>query len=288
MPAIRTPLRERCNVQLKVWTTIPTEVSDDFPSSDEDDDIFFGGRVRAPYRKGRGFNAPNKLSFDITGPALHPLNHLTARGLLSVYKLVPDIFLALHTGKRLPSSLATEHGAAFTHIIHITHSTSTREAEEINLHLDANRGLHILTLPVPPPSLVSNCAGPTVARGRSSKVTSSGTKTGLTENQLLAARDFLSLALPYFSAAHPPDDLPDDTSSDDVRILVTAPVGDGAARNVMSAVLCYLTYTSRKDTETVVGCIKAERGVPAVWREGMQRRGEGLRFIERVATMVYA
>ena len=283
MLSIRTPLRERCNVQLKVWTAIPTKLSDDSPSSDEDDDVFFGGRLL--YR--RGFNAPNKMTFDIAGPALHPLNRLTARGLLSVYKLVPDIFLALHTGKRLPSSLTTEHGAAFTHIIHIAHPTSTREAGGIHLHLDANRGLHILTLPVPPSSPVT---GPTAARGRSRKVTSSGTGTSLTENQLLAARDFLSLALPYFSEAHPPDDLPvdaslgdDDDDDDDVRVLVTAPVGDGAARNVMSAVLCYLTYTSRKDTETVVGCIKAERGVPVVWRDGMQR--EGLGFIERVATM---
>ena len=281
MPSIRTPLRERCNIQLKVWTSIPTEASDDFPSSDEDGDIFFGGRV--PYR--RGFNAPNKLSFDITGPALHPLNHLTARGLLSVYKLVPDIFLALHTGKRLPSALTTEYGAAFTHIIHITHPTSTREAGGIHLHHDAPRGLHILTLPVPLPAPANSSTGPAVARGRSSRVTSAGTKatTDLTEDQLLAARDFLSLALDFFSVAHPPDELPVNASSDDVRVLITAPVGDGAARNVMSAVLCYLTYTSRKDTETVVGCIKAERGVPVVWRDGMQR--EGLGFIERVATM---
>lgn len=97
--------------------------------------------------------------------------------------------------------------------------------------------------------------------------------TALSASQLLAARDYLSLIMPYssrFVPKHPPHA--------NVQLLIVAPAD--CTVDVISVVVCYLAFCSGHHAETVMQCIKDEQ-YDEVWKEGILQ--EGLDFVERVA-----
>lgn len=260
MPVVRQLLRERCNIQLKIRTTTTPRrhrhISPALPSSD--DEYAYVPRELKPTRHKRV----------LTDPTLRPLNRATAGGLLSLYELIPFIFLSFHHGHLLPPSLITDNSATFTHVIKITHATPNFPVGAIDLQLDSKRGLSMLLLAVPAPPVLTEYAA---LRARISKPADQRNRTVLTDKQLVTARDFLSLALPYYSQAYArTHDIPA-PSADRVRVLITAPVGDGAAADIMSVVVCYLTFCSEERAGAVLGYITSEHKVPILWREGMSR-----------------
>ncbi|KAG6880871.1 hypothetical protein C0993_003925 [Termitomyces sp. T159_Od127] len=150
------------------------------------------------------------------------------------------------------------------------------QAGKCDLQVDSKRGLLLLDLIIPA-SIVSE--------DEDEKEQDDRTKTILTEHQLLVARDFLALALPYYAEAHPRLHASVCKSySDSVRVLITAPEGEGRATDVMSVAACYLAWASEQPAGTVVDCIKTEEEVPMIWRDAM-RGDEAVGRIGRVARL---
>jgi hypothetical protein len=277
MPAIRQPLRQRCNVRLNVITAIPPEddlealrhVCDGDPTSRSKSHRLVPD-VRVPFS---GVAAGKKDP----APRLHPVSASAARRLQSLHELLPYLFISFHTGNHLPNEVVTEDGAAFTHIVKITHETSKRKAGVVDVGTDTKRGLYTLVLVVP-------TSAPRRHRGRRVQSFGERNATLLTEYQLLAARDFLSLALPYYSETRPNEDLEGPVgSADRVRVLVTAPAGDGAAADVMSAAACYITFVSGESAQTVLECIEKEEEVPTLWKDVIGEGEDGIRLLDRAA-----
>ncbi|KAG2338275.1 hypothetical protein BDR05DRAFT_969347, partial [Suillus weaverae] len=97
--------------------------------------------------------------------------------------------------------------------------------------------------------------------------------TALSASQLLAARDYLSLIMPYSSCVvpkHPP--------RSKVQLLIVAPAD--RAVDVISVVVCYLAFASGYHADTVMQCIGEEK-YDEVWKGGISQ--EGLDFVERIA-----
>jgi hypothetical protein len=276
MPAARQPLRERCNVKLNVATAI--SVQESFNTPVYDDDVFTKRRRHVPDVRVPFTNAVAEKKNAIM-PRLHPVNPSAARGLQSLHELLPYLFISFHTGNRLPAQVITKDGTTFTHIVKITHATPKRKAGTMDIGEDAKRGLYTLTLVVP--------TSPLRGRGRR-RVRSRGKvcATILTDYQLLAARDFLSLALPYYSEARPKNPIPGPVgSADQVRVLVTAPAGDTAATDVMTIAACYITFVSRVCAQTVLECIEKEEEVPWYWKGIIGEGKDGFSLIDYVAEM---
>ncbi|KAF9463527.1 hypothetical protein BDZ94DRAFT_1258462 [Collybia nuda] len=273
MPAIRKPLRDRCNVQLKVVTATPTGKPLESPS--------YNGaptRIRRPRKSVPDVRVPYPNPVRIHAPAeprLYPVNPRTAQGLRSLHKLVPYLYIAFHDGNRLPQSLVADDGTAFTHIIKITHETEQRVAGTVEVKSDPKRGLHSLVLVVP------EVAPHRRGRRRVKNCCERNTSV-LTETQILAARDFISLALPYYLEAHPRDDIPL-ASADVARLLITAPVGDGAASDVLSVAVCYLAFASEESAETVLDYVNNEEDVSTTWKDVIAEGEGGVDLLNKVA-----
>lgn len=268
MPAIRKPLRERRNVQLNVKTAIPPSPDDYYYYYDDD----FARPSRTKTRKACDARIPyTKVASRkcTTVPRLYHIHTPTTEGLSSLHRLVPYIYVGFHD-KHLPPSIVSDDGALFTHIIKITPASETHKYKpgHCDLQVDLERGLCCLVLTAPG-SVREN------AKEEPRK------KTVLTKEQLLLARDFMALALPYYAEAHPRADIPT-TSADNVRVLVTAPEQPAAAADIMSVVACYLTFASEEPAETVVGYIKIEEDVPEVWKGAVAGR-EAVGFVAKVA-----
>ncbi|KAF8069979.1 hypothetical protein FPV67DRAFT_995435 [Lyophyllum atratum] len=272
MPAIRQSLRDRCKVQLHVKTAIPASDDDYYYYDDE-----INKRGRSRMRKYTDVCVPyNKASIKKSNAAqarLYPIDTPTTEGLHQLHRLVPYIYVGFYDAEHLPPSIVSDDGALFTHIVKITHASKTQKPGHCDLQVDIERGLCCLKLVVPGPCPESK-AKENTAEGQSRKMV-------LTEEQLLLARDFLALALPYYAEAHPRDDIPWG-SADIVRILIAAPAGEGAAADIMSIVACYLTFASEEPAETVVEYIKVEEDIPKVWTQGVEGR-EAVRLIAKIA-----
>lgn len=93
-----------------------------------------------------------------------------------------------------PYSMVSAKESLFTHVIKIRYALGSCEAGDFDLQVDMKRSLLILDLIIP---------APVISGGRGGKDQDGRTKTILTEHQLLVARDFLVLALPYYVEAHP-------------------------------------------------------------------------------------
>lgn len=277
MPAIRQPLRQRCNVKLNVFTDIYPEVLQAY-----EEDVPLRNRSR---RHVRDVSIPfTKMAAgrrNPTTPRLHPVSMSAAQQLHELHELLPYLFLSFHNGNHLPTQVVTDDGAAFTHIIKIAHETSKKEAGVVNIETDNKRGLHILILVVPTSAPRRRAPG-----GRRVRTTGERNITLLTEYQLLAARDFLSLSLPYYSEARPNELLEGPVhSADRVRVLVTAPTGGGAAADIMSVAACYITFVSGVSAQTVLECIDKEEGVSDVWKDVIGHREGGIRLIDHAAML---
>jgi len=281
MPVIRKPLRERCNVQLNVFTEISTEQY--YDGQVYDDDVFSRVKRRRPVPDVRvpfnGVVAGKKSPFI---PRLHPVTVSTARRLQALHELLPYLFISFHTGNQLPAEIIANDGTTFTHIIKITHATATRKAGTVDIKRDAKRGLFSLALVVPTSSSSSHRRG----RRRVKSTKGERNTTVLTEYQLLVARDFLSLALPYFSEMRPNDDITGPVpSADQVRVLVTAPAGDGAAADIMSVVVCYIAFVSGESAQFVLECIEKEEEVHGLWKGVIGEGEDGIQLIDYAAVL---
>ncbi|KAG5653439.1 hypothetical protein H0H81_000441 [Sphagnurus paluster] len=292
MPAIRKPLRERCNIKLYVKTAIPTSVDDEEYSATDDNLRTRGRGVRVPYKNPTAKKAP-VLTYQ---PRLLPIDTPTTKGMYNMHRLVPYIYVGMHDGAHLPRSLVTNDGSLFTHIVKISHAAHANghKPGHRDLQIDLARGLHCLGLVVPGDTSSDGKVYRKLTGADKGSLYAEDDESGarckqvsLTEEQLLITRDFLALAVPYHAVAHPPPEDVDDGEfvygmADSARVLVTAPRGPGAAADIMAVVACYLAFASEEPAETVSSYIRVEGEVPRVWREGLKGR-ETLRVVQKMA-----
>ncbi|KAG1818173.1 uncharacterized protein BJ212DRAFT_1299003 [Suillus subaureus] len=102
--------------------------------------------------------------------------------------------------------------------------------------------------------------------------------TALSASQLLAARDYLSIIMPYSSRI-----VPKQPPRFNVQLLIVAPAD--CTVDVISVVVCYLAFSSGYHAETVMQYIGEEK-YDEVWKEAMSQ--EGLDFVERIARDIVA
>jgi len=289
MPVVRQPLRQRCNVQLSVVTC----VSDNTYISKDESHI--RGRSRTCHKrktaaKKRKFgsthpsSAPAYLKGEVAVTIPSPLPLSRSRGnhhLQSYCELIPFLSIALSDGLFDPTTLlpptTSESFIPFTHFITIQYATPLLNPGLAWSEYHLKTGISVLNLVVP--------------TTRQSELE----QTLLTEHQLLLSRDFLSLALPYYSRFQPPiwasNDLP---SADMAHVLITAPPGSvgcigsssSSVVDVMSIVVCYLTFAGGEETATVVECVDGEvdafeLGLADVWKGKV--KGGGVEVIQKVA-----
>ncbi|TFK66057.1 hypothetical protein BDN72DRAFT_844835 [Pluteus cervinus] len=357
MPAIRRPLRERCNVQLQVTPPPPTKPVDDLSIEADDKSHRRNRSYTRPNRsiretlnpyarpqkdatavatdvvKEAAANASVKVDSKSSNPPVESLNKIEetqeeenprvsnvkkgaeveeeleakeeeedtqekpdeyarpsmdptkARitpeyeraatiALDQMHELVPYVHLAFSDGAYNPSSVTTKSGCAFTHIVKMLQPSTSRIAGTTSLEFDPETMTHVLRLVLCKPK-------PRRARRRS--ICERNTPL-LNEHQLLIARDFLALALPYYSQN---DDLEaPPVHGDTVHTLITAPINEGyGAVDIMSLATCYLAHCSGEDIFTVLRYISEEEEVPEVWKGviGVCKDGTGL--ISDVANM---
>ena len=285
MPAVRQPLRKRCNVKLSVVTSLSGNTYNDIALISKDDN-----RVRGrPQRRQRKMEAKRrklrpsstqaylKREVAVTLPSPLPLPRSKAN-LQSYCELIPFLSIALSDGSLDPSTPQLPPTSSsvipFTHFIEIHYPTPRLKPGVAWSEYNVKTCTSILNLVVP-----------TTPQHEDQQ-----NQTFLSEHQLLLSRDFLSLALPYRSGAERPpwvDDLP---SADMVHVLITAPPGpsgsSNAAVDIMSIVACYLTFAGQEETTTVVQCVDAELDafgseLANVWKGRV--KGDGIEIIQKVA-----
>ena len=261
MPAIRRPLRMRCNVQLSIVT---------------DDRKVVAKKRQQPHDS----STPTTHLKTVTIPFSPPLSH--SGHLQSYCELIPFLSIALSDGSFNPYTLrppttSTTSIVPFTHFIRIQYPIPV-----LNIHpglawsdYNFETGTAVLNLVIPRPQVRQE-------------------QTLLTTNQLLLSRDFLSLALPYYSRSQPPTWANMFPATDMVHVLITAPpgplgcMGSSSTVDVMSVVACYLACAAGESVTTVVKCMDREMdgfGMEPrdVWK-GMVK-GEGIKVIQKVANV---
>ncbi|CAA7263058.1 unnamed protein product [Cyclocybe aegerita] len=220
MPAYRQPLRQRCKVNLTINTSL----------HDRDEER---GRTKRRAKAWKRTHTPDSL-FSTAGTAPSsprcaiPDEEPQHNALKSFYHFIPYVSFAFAdghydpfkvqyppSGPRYDSPASPSLNIPFTHIIRILHPSYSRDP---NQHLeqgmvwpeyDEESGIALLNIVVPEAHAYP-------------KDTPERMFTLLDTNQLLLARDFLCLALPFYRADHQwhraltP-------SSDDVHVLITAP-----------------------------------------------------------------
>ena len=289
MPVVRQPLRQRCNVQLSVITCLSDNKYDDISK----DECPVRGRSRkrharkiAASRK-RKFKSPHSssaLTFvkDKAAVTIPSLPFPRSRGnhhLQSYCELIPFLSIAFSDGLFDPSTLLPSTTSAslipFTHFIRIQYQTPLLNPGLAWSEYHLKTGTSVLNLVIPTPHPLQYTE-----------------QTLLTEHQLLLSRDFLSLALPYYCRSEPPVWTNELSSADMVHVLITAPpgpagcIGPSSAVDVMSIVVCYLTFAGGEETTTVVQCVDGEvgafeLGLANVWKGRV--KGDGVEVIQRTA-----
>ena len=280
MPAVRHPLRARCNVSLSVVTcpsasSKPTKV-----------DTQRGRHTTIKRLKHKAF-APS--SHSSSERSAYPSRERATHTLKSFHTLVDSLSFAFSSGSFTPSTLILPASLTtrITHFVKIIHATDDLRAGRVWSTYDESNETHTLTLIIPAPAQHRKYAH----RIRDF--------TLLSDEQLISSRDFLSLALPYYLEARgqePPSPISPFTSfsygflreqqsrrNDPVHALITAP--EGSAVDVMSVVACYLSFISEKETSTVLSHIDEDvEYVAPEWR-GVVGEGEGVDIIERAVLM---
>jgi hypothetical protein len=171
--------------------------------------------------------------------------------------LVPSLFVAFadHGDHDRVKQLQEVCGEAFTHIVSISsepRNSDTMSMAERTVDVNGTQRLH---LAVP---RNDNDDGQTI----------------LTSSQLLAGRDFLSLAMPRsYHLPHAPGEYPA------VCILITT--SPNRPTDAMSVAACYLAYESGNTVHTVLECINGEEDIFGTWRGVISR--DGIDLVENVA-----
>ncbi|KAM6502992.1 hypothetical protein JOM56_002969, partial [Amanita muscaria] len=208
--------------------------------------------------------------------------------LRSMHEFLPFLFIAFSDGQYHTDSLKVSYGIDFTHIVKLVYPSMSKNDDpgSISTIVNNTTGVQTLTLTIPPPHSHS--------RSRHARTgVSQRMFTLLTEEQLLAARDFLSLALPYYLEARPTTKR---IASENVAVLVTAPGGSqptfgmdiveyGGAADIISAIACYLSFASETPVEMVLSYIDEEDCVGDEWKDAISRDEDGVGFIQMVAAM---
>lgn len=182
----RVPLRERCNIVLRVDTSgkrayrpslkkSVTTLSEPGPYLDTESDSFAA--------KVQGY----------TG--------LTSN---SIGEIIPGMFVAFHDDRDRGVKVS-EGGKQFTHVVSISSSSTPGLAIEYSSTYDDGSHIRALHLTIPRKSSTNPLHPP---------------RLSLSLAQLRVARDFLSLALPYT-----PHSSPTAWSTSQARLLITTPLG---------------------------------------------------------------
>ncbi|KAF8815984.1 hypothetical protein BYT27DRAFT_7078350 [Phlegmacium glaucopus] len=268
MPAIRQPLRKRCNVQLVVITC----------ASDNTYDTRGRSHKRQKKTK-RRVKPPHHSSTkgEVSISSL-PLPRARSKGiyLQSYCEVVPFLSIALSDGfdpsTILPPTTSISD-ISFTHFIRIQYSTPLVDAGRSWSEYNLKTGTSVLNLIVPIPQ-------------------EDQTQTFLSEHQLLLSRDFLSLVLPYVCGSDPPTWAGEPQSADKVHVLITAPPGplgcidSSSVVNIMSIVTCYFSFAGGRETTMVMECVDNEMddlglALADVWKGRI--KGDRVEVIQRVA-----
>jgi len=242
-------------------------------------------------------------SFDATGE----------EDLQSMHEFLPFLFIAFSDGQYTSDSLKASYGIDFTHIIKIAYPSMASGDNPGFISADVNNetGAQTLTLTIPSPHSHSRSSSTTSAYGDCLNASPSRRKvkggrrhartgisqrmfTLLTEEQLLAARDFLSLTLPYYLEARPTTKK---LAGENVAVLVTAPGASGSgygedssdkggAADIISTIACYLSFASETPAEMVLSYIDEEECLADEWKDAISRDDDGVGFVQKVASMV--
>jgi hypothetical protein len=156
-------------------------------------------------------------------------------------EIIPGVFVSFHETNNTSAQIVRAN-RCFTHIVCISCSKDPgRIVETTTLFKDESyvRALH-LTLPFP-----------------SSK--RDNTRLQLHLNQILVARDFLSLALPYSSAS-----APQDWTRNSSRVLITTPLG--LPIDAICVAAAYLGFASKEDVDDVLDGIENVDELPEEWK----------------------
>jgi len=230
-----------------------------------------------------------------------------------MHEFLPFLFIAFSDGQYTSESLRASYGVDFTHVLKVAHPSMVTNDNPgcINADIDPTTGAQTLTLTIPSPHSHSRSSSTSSAYGdilnaspsrrRKAKGGRRHARTGisqrmftlLTEDQLLAARDFLSLALPYYLEARPTTRKAG--ASENVAVLVTAPGGvgydddgsdkGGGAADIISAIACYLSFASETPVETVLSYVDEEECLGDEWKDAISRDEDGVGFVQQVAAM---
>lgn len=256
---------------------------------------------------------PNSFSFAYEEPIFYAAGEEDLR---SMHEFLPFLYIAFSDGQYTAESLKASYGVEFTHVLKVAHPSMATDDNPgcISSDFDPMTGAQTLTLTIPSPhshshhhsrsSSTSSAYGDMLNASPSRRRVKGGrrhARTGisqrmftlLTEDQLLAARDFLSLALPYYLEARPTTKKT--VPSENVAVLVTAPAGGynnndgsdngGGAADIISAIACYLSFASETPVETVLSYVDEEECLGDEWKDAISRDEDGVGFVQQVAAM---
>ncbi|KAH7911316.1 hypothetical protein BJ138DRAFT_969690, partial [Hygrophoropsis aurantiaca] len=181
-----------------------------------------------------------------------------------LHELIPGLYLAFSdshdaSGNGGIDKLRTWDEKKFTHIIRVSydvdlfvHGTREQCLTDTNDNSREEEAVHLLRL---------------CTTGRADCPAKN--HPTLTPIQLLAARDFLSLAMPY---THPDEEYQESHGGDEVQVLIVAPQDFAAPTNttsradILAIAVCYLAFASGNRVETVLQYIQEEEEVNEIWR----------------------
>ncbi|KAF8700267.1 hypothetical protein AX14_000821 [Amanita brunnescens Koide BX004] len=272
------------------------------------------------------YNDAGSFSLAYEDPSLYAVGE---EDLQFMHEFLPFLFIAFSDGQYTPASLKASYGIDFTHIVKIAYPSLLRDdfPGSVSTSVNKKTGVQTLTLTVPSPHSHSRSSSAGSAYGDSINTSPARrrhkgrrhARTGvsqrmftlLTEEQLLAVRDFLSLALPYYLEARPNTMK---VASENVAVLITAPGGSkpaygmddleefglngfghtgygdngsdkGGAADIISAITCYLSFASETPVETVLAYIDEEECLGDEWKDAISRDEDGVGFVQKVVDM---
>ncbi|KAF8142703.1 hypothetical protein K438DRAFT_1994704 [Mycena galopus ATCC 62051] len=254
MPPVRQPLRDRCNVYLRVCTdNVPTSMKSKLPAnlvssagntppatSIAEDRL---SRMKSPPPLPTGIRSPYVI-VDTPSDEIRPR------------QFIPYLYLSSESP---PSPSAALPQGNWTHAIRILPASKDHPAGSTSITGTAGSP-QVLELYVP-------------------AVAPNSRSLPLHKRHILVARDFLALALPYYASAHPVDDSPDSEflesdsepfllssassqrappptqrcRTDAVRVLLMGP-----ARAILAVAFTYIAYASECTVAHVMRCVVEE------------------------------
>jgi len=228
MPALllnpRVPLRERCNIDLRVDTSVDRT-------------------KRCHSKKMAKPSVQTHRAKQESQPAAVGRQQPSGSRDQCAGEVIPGIILAFHGTQDKAVKISGE--SQFTHVISISPSnTPGRAVEYSSLHHDDThiRALHL-----------------TVPHYRPSTNASYAPRLSLSAFQVRAARDFLSLALPYTAESSPTA-----WSTISTRLLITTPFNRPV--DAVCIVAAYLSFTSGEEVCDVLSGIDDVEELPNVWK----------------------